>query len=287
MKENIVKTTENKKTWEININFMRLVGSNGVLPPHYTEKTINQLRKKNRALQDFYDIFHHHLIRLFYDVWVKNKCVLQYEDYKAHSKTTDDFTQTLLALSGINNEALSIESIAYYASIFANSTRSTANLKILLSGYFKVPVEINEFQSEWISLQPESFSYLPSFKNKNGNNALLGMNATIGTRVFYCQRKINVIIGPLDNDQFSQFMLGKKVLSALQQFIQTYVGENVIFDIQPILSSKAIKSCRLNHYDSAQLGLNSWVYSEDPTDKNDVTYTSTNIPPASREELSS
>jgi type VI secretion system protein ImpH len=53
---------------EMTVNFMGLAGCLGPLPAPYTELILERLRRKDKALKDFLDIFNHRLISLLYRV---------------------------------------------------------------------------------------------------------------------------------------------------------------------------------------------------------------------------
>jgi hypothetical protein len=47
------------------ISFLGLTGPQGVLPQHYTQLLIDRVRRKDFALRDYFDIFHHRMVSLF------------------------------------------------------------------------------------------------------------------------------------------------------------------------------------------------------------------------------
>jgi len=61
------------------VNFMGLIGPLGLLPYHYTQLVAERSRVHDRALRDFFDIFQHRLISLFYRAWEKYHFTAAYE----------------------------------------------------------------------------------------------------------------------------------------------------------------------------------------------------------------
>ena len=61
------------------VNFMGLTGPLGVLPHYVTELIAGRLRAATRALLDFFDIFNHRMISLFYQAWEKYRFTVAYE----------------------------------------------------------------------------------------------------------------------------------------------------------------------------------------------------------------
>ena len=62
------------------VNFMGLTGPAGVLPLYYTELIARaHPRRKIATLLDFFDIFNHRMISLFYQAWEKYRVHVAYE----------------------------------------------------------------------------------------------------------------------------------------------------------------------------------------------------------------
>ena len=62
----------------MHINFMGLSGQGGVLPDHYTELLLHCLHLNDTSLRDFFDLFNHRLISLFYRSWEKPRLYINY-----------------------------------------------------------------------------------------------------------------------------------------------------------------------------------------------------------------
>ena len=61
------------------VNFMGLVGPQGILPLEYTQLVSSRVASGDRALRDFLDIFHHRMVSLFYRAWEKTHFFAAYE----------------------------------------------------------------------------------------------------------------------------------------------------------------------------------------------------------------
>ena len=77
------------------VNFFGLTGPQGVLPHHYTLLIAERERAKDHAMRDFFDIFHHRIISLFYRAWLKNHASVNYE-----KQSGDRLSEHLLDLLG-------------------------------------------------------------------------------------------------------------------------------------------------------------------------------------------
>src|SRR5688572_13436222 len=88
--------------------FMGLTGPLGVLPWHYTEMLIQLQFEKKPELADFFDLFNHRMISLFYRAWEKHHFFVSYERKANRSGDggDDEFTQYLFDLVGMGTPGL-------------------------------------------------------------------------------------------------------------------------------------------------------------------------------------
>src|SRR6202012_4572062 len=68
------------------VTFMGLVGPSSALPRYYTEMILERARKKDFTLRDFFDLFNHRLISLFYRAWEKYRVLSAYERAEVRGK---------------------------------------------------------------------------------------------------------------------------------------------------------------------------------------------------------
>ena len=61
------------------VNFMGLTGPQGVLPVAYTSLVMERLRGRDSTMRDFFDIFNHRIISLFYRAWEKYRFPVSHE----------------------------------------------------------------------------------------------------------------------------------------------------------------------------------------------------------------
>lgn len=83
------------------VNFMGLIGPEGVLPLAYTEFVMERLRAKDTGARDFFDIFNHRMISLFYKAWEKYRVAATYERGEP-----DRISAALVDLIGLGTEGL-------------------------------------------------------------------------------------------------------------------------------------------------------------------------------------
>ena len=69
-----------RQTLRMEVNFMGLVGNQGVLPLHYS-RMVRRQEKENQdhPLRDFLDIFQHRIVSLFYRAWERARFFVPFE----------------------------------------------------------------------------------------------------------------------------------------------------------------------------------------------------------------
>ena len=72
-----------------------------MLPLHYTDLVVDRMRERDTSMQDFFDIFNHRMISLFYQAWEKYRFTIPYERGER-----DRFSHHLLALIGLGTPGL-------------------------------------------------------------------------------------------------------------------------------------------------------------------------------------
>jgi type VI secretion system protein ImpH len=274
---------------EMIVAFMGLTGPQGVLPHHYTAMLISRVRKRDFALRDFFDLFNHRAISLFYRAWEKYRFPIGYErtqlagaqqllpspaagegpGVRGRGAAEDLFTQCLFTLVGLGTAGLRRRNqfdddvFLYYAGLFAHYPRCAQSLEIMLADFFALPTAVRQFQGQWLRLGPDDLSALPSARMPGGLNTHLGTNVVIGERVWNIESKFRIRLGPLNYREFCRFLPSADRLRSLSHLTRNYVGPQFDFDVQLVLKAKEVPWCRLggDGTDPSRLGWNTWVRS--------------------------
>jgi len=259
---------------EMVVAFMGLTGSSGVLPLHYTRTVIEQIRERDSSLRDFFDLFNHRLISLFFRAWEKYRFPTVYERSHLDStgKDEDLFTSILNCLVGLGTPGLRgqmllhDESFLYYAGLFSSLHRPAISLKCMVSEFFAIPAEILQFQGQWLPLSRADRSGL--FGSSPDANNILGVNTVLGERIWDVQSKFQVLLGPLFYHQYLEFIPSGQNLKALCQLVRTYVGLDFDFDVRLILKDSEIPPLQLDSRGEPGpcLGWNTWLISREATE---------------------
>ncbi len=252
---------------EMQVSFMGLTGQSSVLPVHFTELEISRTRDKDFALKQFYDLFNHRAISFFYRAWEKYRLPFTYERLKLQDQqAVDPITASLHSVIGIGGPALqkqlsiNAEDMLFYAGFFSTPNRSAISLGAALSDILQMPVEVNQFKGEWVSLLEEDRMRLPVFPLKGQNNCL-GVDTVIGDEVFTVEGKFQLEIGPLNHKQFESLKPGSQGQEALKRFTRLFVGDSFQFELKFLLEDDAISNWELTEKNNSYpgLGLNTWL----------------------------
>jgi type VI secretion system protein ImpH len=256
----------NGKPPAMTVNFLGITGPQGVLPAHYTELVIANERANDRALASFLDIFNHRLVSLFYRAWEKHHFVIGYERERAGRAGADHFTQYLLALIGMgapglqNRLSVPDRFLLRYAGLIAQRPHSASALRGFLSDYFDAPIEVDQFEGKWQTIDNDSLSFLdePALHNQ------LGVGAIAGDAVWERQSKFRIRIGPVGIQRFTCFLPDQEAFRKMTELVRYFAGDALEFEVQLVLRAAEVSMCRLTDEtpDAPRLGWLGWLKTE-------------------------
>jgi type VI secretion system protein ImpH len=257
---------------QMTVVFMGLAGLLGVLPRHYTELLLERMRYKDFALRDFFDVFNHRIVSLFYRAWEKYRFPVAYERARSRGDAYDPFSLCLfhivsLGTGGLRNRIKAKdEAVLYYSGLAAQQPHSASALEAILADFFGVPVKVEQFIGAWLSLDE------PQRTRIGRNNCRLGIDAMVGSRCWDQQASFRLVLGPLSFHEFKQFMPSSAGFASLIDLTRLLVGLTLDFDVQLVLKAAEVQSCALRRPgpDALRLGWSSWLktkeFSHDATD---------------------
>lgn len=243
------------------VTFMGLAaGSLGALPLQYTQLlTDSTARAQTAALRDFLDIFNHRFISLFYRAWEKYRFPIAYERGGEDAFSQDVYCLVGMGTSGLQRQlGVSDEILLYYAGHFSHRPRAAASLEGLLEDYFGVPVTVEQFTGEWFLMNVDALTSLGG----NGANNQLGVNTTLWERVWDPQARFRIKLGPLAYEQFLDFMPTSDGYRHVVELTRFFVGEELSFEVQPILRASDVPACALGSHPNVRLGWGMWLKTE-------------------------
>ena len=245
------------------VAFFGLTGTTGVLPYHYTEQLLERLKAKDTVLRDFFDLFNHRLLSLFYRAWEKHHLGAQFEEARYGRGTDDRVAGYLYALLGMGTPGLrgraGVEDglLLRYAGLLSQRPRSAMALRQWLRDAFAVPVSIRSLVGEWLEIEPEDRTRIGT----PGVNNRLGLSATAGTRVWDQQAGFSVQLGPMSYRMFEAILPSGQSFQRLVWMIKFFAGREMSFTIRPKLVAAEVPDCRLQETDQyvPRLGWTTWL----------------------------
>jgi type VI secretion system protein ImpH len=243
------------------VNFMGLTGVSGPLPVHLASELSDPSRARQTAgHRAFLDIFNHRLISLFYRAWEKYRFPIAYE-----RGGRDTFSEYLYCLIGLGTGGvrgrlhIDEQILLYYAGLLAQRPRSAVALEGILEDYFGVRIEVVQFQGQWFELNTDLLTSLGA----DGQNHQLGVNAVLWERIWDPQARFRINVGPLTYAQFRDFLPGSDAYVHLVELARFFVGEDVNFEVRPMLKREEVPWCELGERSSVRLGWSMWLKERD------------------------
>jgi type VI secretion system protein ImpH len=252
------------------VGFMGMAtpGSFGALPLCYTRETLEQEDQKNPALRDFFDLFNHRALSLFYRAWEKHCLPVQHE-----SGDAPFFERALFGLAGLGTPGLrdrcafDDHALLSRGGLLGMSPIPATALRGVLESYFQVPVEIEQFVPTWYEIDEGE-------QNRLGQRgSRLGEDLFLGGRVRLVQFKFGVRLGPLDWDGYQEFFPVAQGFRALVDMVRLASTPDLDFEVRPVLRAEDVPPLKLEREPkrACRLGWSTWLASEAPArDANDA-----------------
>jgi type VI secretion system protein ImpH len=252
------------------VNFMGTTGCQGPLPHSYTTLILDRLRAGDRTFRDFLDLFHHRMLSFFYQAWEKYRFTISYE-----RRERDRFSHHLLDLIGLGTAglqdrlAIPDDAFLFFAGILGQRPHSARALELLLNDYFEVPVEVVQLLGGWFRLDDTTECCIGERATPSEQ---LGMGAVVGDEVWNQQARARIRIGPLDLDQYLDFLPNGSAYEPLRALLRFWTNEEIDFEVQLTLKRDEVPPCELGGEGKGlpQLGWVTWMKSKplnrDPED---------------------
>jgi len=249
------KTRKNGSASQLAVYFFGLFGPNGPLPLHLTEYARDRLRNSDdTTLIEFTNMFHHRLLSLFYRSWANAQPTVNFD-----RPDQDRFRTYIGSLFGLgmpslqNRDELPDLAKLYFAGRLSSQTHNAEGLIAMIKRFFNLPTAIEQFVGEWLKLPDNSLCRL----GITPLTATLGVNTAIGERVWQCQQKFRIILGPLNYEDYQRLLPGKESGKRLRALVRNYVGDSMDWDVKLVLKKEKVPPMRLGMDDL--LGWTTWL----------------------------
>lgn len=246
--------------------FMGLLGGQGSLPLHYSER-INRHEKRNSdgGPRAFLDVFSHRALSMFYEAWARHRpeCMIAPDG-------GDAFMRMLTALSGaqpLADDLIDGETLAFYAMQLRGRAVSAPLLAGMYAEYFDVPFAVEQLVGQWQDLPPGDQARLGMA------NVDLGGGVLLGERIYRCDARVRLRIGPLDREGYDRFLPGHGGALRLAALLALQCGVDMCYEVRLIQRAQDVRGFSLDEVNGARLGVDTCLYSQPPgQDREDLMY---------------
>ncbi len=238
---------------EIYVNVSGISGIDGILPDCYTEEYITHNSEHKKAVVDFLDIFNERILMLRYRYLKRQnvetlsvpieKSLIGNIIYSLSGFGFDEDHERVVPNIIPEQFKISVQNLLW------RYTRSASGLKAILESFFKVPVEIRQFEGGFVQVNPGEQTSI----GKRGNYNKLGQNSFLGDTVWDATQGITILIGALDFKQYAKFLpkqshLDQKFspLQKMKEIIRLYVPHGIKVNLRFFLDKCAVKGTALN-----------------------------------------
>lgn len=239
------------------VNFLGLLGPNGPMPLHVTELARHRQRNMgDSTLARFLDVFNHRMVSLFYRAWAVNNQAV------SHDRPEDDRFAVYIATvigrgmaSLVGRDSVPDNAKFHYSGRLSGATWHAEGLEAMLADFFKTPVRVIEFFGQWLDLPAEYCCRM----GESPKTGLLGSTCVVGSRVWECQQKFRLRMGPMGLAQFERLLPGQRSLQRVVDWIRNYIGDELLWDLQLVLKAEEVPKIQMGK--QGRLGWTTWLAS--------------------------
>ncbi|RQS18322.1 type VI secretion system baseplate subunit TssG [Burkholderia sp. Bp8998] len=206
-----------------------MLGPNGPLPIHVTEWAREREEgRRDTTTVDFFDIFHHRFLTLFYRAWASAQSTAGLD-----RKDDERFSFYIASLTGHDTAEIGRRPLPSHARLAASAhlvreSRNADGLRATLEHYFGVPVAIEENVFHWIAIDPSDQGRM----GRPGAAATMGQAAMLGRVTPDRQHRFRIVIGPIDLDAYLRFTPQGEDLPRLVEWVRAFVGYELEWELE-------------------------------------------------------
>jgi len=235
-----------------------LLGPNGVLPFRWTEHAHDLAHNEYRSQRDnsfhaLLNVMQRRQVAFLYRAWSDTQ-VTTGADRPDEAHPIADRLRALsgLLLQGLRDRDSVPEAFKMaFAAALSRTVRSPQPLAGLLAHFFGAPVVIEEFVARWLDIPKDQRTRIGHSFN------VLGVDAVAGSRVWDATTRFRILIGPIDQAQYTRFLPHGEAYAQLRDLVSLYAGVEFDWELMPVLQRAEVPLSWLGN--SVQLGWTSWL----------------------------
>ena len=255
----------------LTVNFLGLTGPQGVLPRHYTRWLIARARARDPGPRDFFDLFNHRLLLLFWHAWRKHRPEIALEFglgqgvfrhlYDLVGMGTPALFERLYPKApGKVRERLPAAALAYYSGLASQRPHGMGTLSQVVGDVVDATAAAQGCLGTWQRIPARDRTRLGLRAND------LGCGCVLGSRYWDRQSTLQLRIGPLDRRRFDALLPSGEMLASVVELVRFLTGLALDLRIKLVLRAQDVPPLRLGaavHDTSgagvARLGWNTWL----------------------------
>jgi len=207
---------------------------------------------RDDAFPRFVDILNHRFLQLFFRAWSDARPIGQHDRPDA-----DRFAAYVGTMIGIGSphyrdrDSMPDGAKLAFAGLVAPQAKSASRLRSLVSGFFGVAVEIDEFVGLRLVFEESERTRL------GRRNSGLGVDILVGASVYSVQDKFRVRIFVQSMADYVMYLPSGGRCEPLADLIFFYIGDQLDWEVELAIPAGAIEPVRLSQF--GHLGWTSWM----------------------------
>jgi len=252
----------------LSVNFLGFLGPNGPLPIHITEYVRQRLRDGDDTIASLLDVLQHRSLSLFFRAWALNQKTVDLDRREGRR-----FATYVASLAGLGMPSLQkrdeVPDLAklYFAGRLSCVAKNPEGLSAILTAFFGIPCEIQNYSGHWIRIPPSAACRL----GDTPATGSLGTTLIVGSKVWQVQTKFRARLGPMSFADLERLLPNHKngAWRRLKDWVRNYIGAELLWDAQLALRAEEVPATRLGS--GGFLGWTTWINTRPPTsDAEDV-----------------
>lgn len=232
-------------------NMLGIAGVYGPLPPPFAELAMDRGRQKDHVMVDFLDIFNHRMTSLWYRIHRRWRPIDPY-----HPPEKSNIGKTLLNLGGQWSRHQRFEkALLPFAGLLWQQSRSAVGLEVMLSQYFSLPTQVNQFMGGWLRADESQQSQIGLYESQWNR---LGIDALLGHKSWGQEKGIEIVMGRIPWSRFLNLLPGESGFQTLNEMSEYYAGQSYKKRFRFQIAPHEIRLMNLGH-SKLYLGYTSWL----------------------------